>query len=205
MKNGRIQPDPMITISEVKAQELQHHSLEIGDIVLARRGELGRCAVVTEGQNGWLCGTGSLCVRLRPKLFNPLYLVQLIGSSGVRDFLKLSSIGATMDNLNSSMVARLRLPRPPMEEQCMIMKWIAHRASAVESAILKANNEIKYIREYRSRLIADVVTGKLDVRGAAAQLPEELEKLEPAEGEEILPENAVDQEDMGPDAEEGES
>ncbi len=172
MCNGIIHADPKIAISEGKAAELQRHTLQINDVVVARRGELGRCALVVGGQEGWLCGTGSLRLRLRHEVFNAAYLVHLLGSSGVRDTLSLFSIGATMDNLNASMVARLRIPTPPLQEQSMIMNWISYQTRLIESAAFYAKREISLLREYRTRLIADVVTGKLDVREAAAGLPE---------------------------------
>jgi type I restriction enzyme S subunit len=77
-----------------------------------------------------------------------------------------------MDNLNAAMVSRLRVPLPPIEEQCKIMESIAHWSNIIGNALDSANREIDLLNEYRTRLVADVVTGKLDVRDAAAALPE---------------------------------
>ena len=83
-----------------------------------------------------------------------------------------------MDNLNAGMVARLRLPCPPLDEQRQIIHYINERSQETELAAETARREITLLREYRTRLIADVVTGKLDVREAAAQLPDEAEEPE---------------------------
>jgi len=77
-----------------------------------------------------------------------------------------------MDNLNAGIVSRLRTPRPPTSEQHIIAGFVTQEASACEGAIERANDEINLIREYRMRLIADVVTGKLDVRESAVHLKE---------------------------------
>lgn len=202
MHGGLIHGDLRVTVSDKKAAYLKRHTLKAGDIVLARRGELGRCALVMENQKGWLCGTGSLRIRARTDIFEPSYLVQLLSSSGVRDTLSLSSIGATMDNLNASMVARLRLLAPAVDEQSQIMNWITQESNLVKEASFKAEREISLLREYRTRLIADVVTGKLDVREAAASLPDEAaepelpeEVDEVIEGEEIVEDTDLETED----------
>jgi type I restriction enzyme S subunit len=77
-------------------------------------------------------------------------------------------------------------PCPPPDEQVLIADAIDGRTLAVNNAVRRAEREIELIREYRTRLIADVVTGKLDVRTAAARLPEEEAEWEdesPEEGE----------------------
>lgn len=77
-------------------------------------------------------------------------------------------------------------PRPPLHEQILIANAIVGRTAILADGILRAQREIVLLREYRTRLIADVVTGKLDVREAAARLPaaaEEPELLEEAEAE----------------------
>ena len=71
------------------------------------------------------------------------------------------------------------LPRPPVEEQLRIVRFIAETTSALAATLDTAHREIDLLREYRTRLIADVVTGKLDVREAAARLPDEVEEAEP--------------------------
>jgi len=199
MRDGRIEPDPTVTVNERKAQELIRHELRAGDIVVARRGELGRCALVGDSETGWLCGTGSLRIRPNKRVFEPAYLILLCGSQGVRDTLSLSSIGATMDNLNAGMVARLRLPCPPLNEQRLIMDSIVSASMNIQSASNVALREISLLREYRTRLIADVVTGKLDVREAAARLPDEAEEPEPLDETDTLSDAEEDAAD-DPDA-----
>jgi type I restriction enzyme S subunit len=72
-----------------------------------------------------------------------------------------------MDNLNADMVARLRIPLPPVADQLEIVEFIERRSDTIDALIAKANGMIDTMREYRSALISDAVTGKIDVRGAA--------------------------------------
>jgi hypothetical protein len=80
-----------------------------------------------------------------------------------------------MANLNEGSVARQRIPLPPLAEQEGIVASIRTSSETANAAISRLEREITLLREYRNRLIADVVTGKLDVREVAAGLPEEIE------------------------------
>jgi type I restriction enzyme S subunit len=68
---------------------------------------------------------------------------------------------------------------PPPDEQKQILGHLEQATAQVAGAVDNAKREIDLLREYRTRLIADVVTGKLDVREAAARLPDEVEEPEP--------------------------
>ena len=70
-------------------------------------------------------------------------------------------------------------PRPPLAEQTAIVDYLDKATAGIDAAIGRARRQIELLREYRTRLISDVVTGKLDVRAAAAQLPEQPDDQEP--------------------------
>ena len=96
MIDGKIIPDSQVTVDEATCQRLSRHILNAGELIFARRGELGRCAVVTETEEGWLCGTGSLKAKLNDRLI-PEYSYLLITSEGVVSELSLES----KDSLNN--------------------------------------------------------------------------------------------------------
>ena len=75
-----------------------------------------------------------------------------------------------MDNLNAGMVSRLQLFRPSLPEQTVIVRYIDKATADIDNAIARARRQIDLLNEYRTRLIADIVTGKLDVREAAKRL-----------------------------------
>lgn len=78
---------------------------------------------------------------------------------------------------------RVDLPLIPTDEQRAIASFISNAISRIDVNISRLSRELEFLREYHLRLIADVVTGKLDVRAAAAQLPDELDEPEPLEAE----------------------
>jgi len=86
-------------------------------------------------------------------------------------------------DLNFGNFCLVDLPDVPMQEQETIATFLDDATRGIDVAVARARKEIELIREYRTRLVADVVTGKLDVREAAANLPEELEEVEEAEVE----------------------
>ena len=107
---------------------------------MGRRGEMGRCAVVTGLQDGWLCGTGSLILRLPEGLY-PKYLAMLINSPHVRAYLARFAVGATMRNLNQSILLRMNIAVPPIAEQ--------HRIMAEVSELMKLCDRIEETRNLR--------------------------------------------------------
>jgi type I restriction enzyme, S subunit len=88
-------PDRSKLISDITKLRLSNYVLQEGDVVVARRGEIGRCAVVGPNENGWVCGTGSFFVRPLPNV-DPRFLANLIRSNGYRERLERLSTGATM-------------------------------------------------------------------------------------------------------------
>jgi type I restriction enzyme S subunit len=95
----------------------------------------------------------------------------------------------------------------PLEEQRAIVRDVRAASNGLERARRGAEQEIGLLREYRTRLIADVVTGKLDVREAAAQLPEEAEGSEPLVESEAFDDAAEESaaNDLDPQPEEAEA
>ena len=83
----------------------------------------------------------------------------------------------TQGNLNVDRIGSRHIPLPPLPEQTAIVRYLDKATADIDTAIDRAHRQISLLREYRTRLIADVVTGQLDVRGAAASLSDEVERL----------------------------
>ncbi|ABH00799.1 type I restriction-modification system specificity subunit (plasmid) [Rhodococcus jostii RHA1] len=165
---GRIEPDERVAVSASKASELGRHALRAGDVIAARRGELGRCAVVRAENTGFLCGTGSALIRLRETVADPEFLALVFSSRRNRDSLSLASVGATMDNLNADIIATLRIPMPPLPEQRRIVESVAEATTKIDTLITETESFIDLAKERRSALITAAVTGQIDVRDEVA-------------------------------------
>lgn len=162
MIGGNIIPDVTVTVDLDTQKRLGRHKLKKDDIIFARRGELGRCAVVQEEQAGWLCGTGSLKATLNNRLV-PDYAYLLVTSKGVISELSLESKGSTMENLNTETLGRIRIPLPPIQEQESILTYVDKIAGKYDELINKAERAITLIKERKLALISAAVTGKIDV------------------------------------------
>ena len=101
------------------------------------------------------------------------HLLLLLLSHPFTKFADDTSMRVAMPKVNREALADCLIWYPDLDEQSAILEFIAHEATPVETAISRLEREITLLREYRTRLVADVVTGKLDVREVAAALPEE--------------------------------
>lgn len=108
----------------------------------------------------------------------PRYLSKVVQSPNFIDRITANSIGIAYPAIAETRLGCFKLAMPPiLEEQESILRHIDEQTMPYETAIGRASREISLLREYRTRLIADVVTGKLDVREVAANLPDEPEEL----------------------------
>ena len=105
-------------ISEEDADRLSKYLVRDGDIIYSRRGDVEKCALVTRDEEGWLCGTGCLRIRLgATALISAEFLHAYLSHSSVREWVIRHAVGATMPNLNTSILAALPVPVPSDTEQ----------------------------------------------------------------------------------------
>ncbi len=110
--------------------------------------------------------------------------------SACKQQLLMIATGSTYDAVTAWQVGTMRLPLVSLDEQSRIVQHISDETAAIDRAVAKAQREIDLIREYRARLIADVVTGKVDVRQVATQAAEpEPEEFEPVNEADAIPGN----------------
>lgn len=114
-------PSKKMMVSQQTADRLSSYRLSVGTIVMGRRGEMGRCALVTETENGWLCGTGSFFMEPSSFVFGT-YLIKFFSSVYAKQYLCGESVGTTMNNLNHSILKKLPVPLPPLAEQKRIVQ-----------------------------------------------------------------------------------
>ncbi|MGE0750811.1 MAG: restriction endonuclease subunit S [Variibacter sp.] len=113
----RIDSSAIAKVSQTDADRLSRHKLQIGDVVFSRRGEIDKCALVTEENEGWLCGTGCLLARVDKARSLPRYLAFHISSPETREWLQAHAVGLVMPNLNTGILERLPLRLPPIHQQ----------------------------------------------------------------------------------------
>lgn len=119
--DGKVSVDEKLTVSDDKFAELSAYHLQVGDVVMGRRGEMGRCAVVLD--DGLLCGTGSLLIRTKGEVTAD-YIQKIISFPSFKKTIEDMAVGQTMPNLNVPIVSGFQIIKPPMEVQSAYYKFV---------------------------------------------------------------------------------
>ena len=112
--NGKLRPDESLSISDEKFESMSAYHLHVGDVVLGRRGEIGRCAVVD--REGLICGTGSMILRPSEDCRSD-YLQRVVSFPSFSRALEGNAVGVTMKNLNAKIVGSAEVYLPPLPLQ----------------------------------------------------------------------------------------
>ncbi len=168
-KNDKITDDMDLMRATATAGEIARLTLKAGDVIITKDSEtpddIAVPAWVPEGLPGVVCAYHLGLLRPDPGRIEGEFLFRAIGSARIAEQFHVLATGVTRFALGKHDVKNAVIALPPVEEQKAICKWIADQCKPLEEAILRAEEEIKLIREYRDRQIADVVTGQVDVRG----------------------------------------
>lgn len=111
--NRRISVAQVARVTDEMTKRLARHAMKLGDVVYSRRGDVERHALVSEREAGWLCGTGCLLVRLGDTWPSQAYLSEVLDLPVTREWLVRHAVGATMPNLNTSILGAVPLLLPP--------------------------------------------------------------------------------------------
>lgn len=138
-----------------------------GDVVVSIGPAYGRVAVVGSDLTGANLTQDTVRVAALPSLVDTRYLVWVLLSRQTSQYWDMEITGATFRRLNLGTLALTPVPLPTLDEQRRIAIYLDEATAKVDALIAKASQVINILREYRSALITDAVTGKIDVRGAA--------------------------------------
>jgi type I restriction enzyme S subunit len=168
-KNDKITGDMELMQATATAGEIARLTLKAGDVIITKDSEtpddIAVPAWVPVGLPGVVCAYHLGLLRPEPGRIEGEFLFRAIGSARIAEQFHVLATGVTRFALGKHDVKNAVIPLPPIGEQKVICKWIADECKPLEEAILRAEDEIKLILEYRDRQIADVVTGQVDVRG----------------------------------------
>ena len=187
---GRISlPDDEITFdSQVKR-------FQPGDVLFGKLRPY--LAKVTRPQTAGVCVGEFLVLRATGDV-SADFLEQKLRSKRVIDLINSSTFGAKMPRADWTFIGNLKFAYPPADEQREILEHIQEKSAEIDQAIIRAQREIELMREYRTRLISDVVTGQVDVRNMKCEggslNEDEFEDIEEVEEEIELPEGGEDDE-----------
>ncbi len=154
--------------TDITPAEYDRYTVKTGDLLVCEGGEVGRCAIWNNQLD--VCGFQQALHRLgfvRPDRDLPRFMYYSLRAAATSDAFSDGHV-STIAHLTGDKLRAHPFPFPPLTEQTAIVRALDQQLSRLESAGAIARGEIELLREYRARLIADMVTGKLDVRDAKA-------------------------------------
>jgi len=162
--DGQIVPTRTMTVTESAATKLAVFRLSPDEVIIGRRGDMGRCAVVRHEHTGWLCGTGSMIVR--PAFgVDAGFFQRVLSSTTIISAIENSSVGSTMINLNQSTLRELAVQVPPFPEQ----RAIAAALSDVDGLLAKLDQLIAKKRDLKQAAMQQLLTGQTRLPGFSGE------------------------------------
>ncbi|MDE0232317.1 MAG: restriction endonuclease subunit S [bacterium] len=154
---------------DIHPNEIERYTIRRGDLLVCEGGEVGRCAV-WQGETDH-CGFQKALHRLRPRNSDvPRFLYFVLRAAVGREAF-LDGHESTITHLTGEKLRAHRFPFPPVAEQRTIQVFLDATCAQLEATSDAQRKIIQFLREFRTRLVADVVTGKRDVGDVAAALP----------------------------------
>lgn len=158
--DGKIEANLTKTVSSEALQRLQSYRLKTGNIVIGRRGEMGRCAAVSAEQDGWLCGTGSFFVRTKPGVSSQL-VAHILSTRKLVEQLTAIASGTTMLNLSNTALGKMDFAIPPMERQAKILTAINTLKDTTKRARCIYEGKVTALDDLRKSLLQKAFAGEL--------------------------------------------
>ena len=145
---GKISEASIARVTEDHVKRLSRHVIESGDILYSRRGDVGRCAFAQQKEVGWLCGTGCLRVSINPAIADARFIFYQLQQASTVGWVEKHAVGATMLNLNTSILSAVPVNMPPLDQQHRISDIL----SAYDNLIENNQKQIKLLEEAAQRL-----------------------------------------------------
>lgn len=181
----------------IPESEAEQVTLRQGDVLMTEGGDidkLGRGTVWDGSISPCLHQNHVFAVRCFPDL-KPEFLALWLSGPTARDYFYLTAKKTTnLASTNSTTVRELPIVVPSVRDQARLLDELTTTQAPMNDAIRREHDEIALLQEFRTRLVADVVTGQVDVRGVAATLPDAAEAIADAVEEDVpvLDEELVD-------------
>ena len=161
--------------------EIERFRLKQDDVLITKDSEawddIGVPALVVESADDLLSGYHLALLRPYAQTLGA-YLALALQSKACAYQFHVRASGVTRYGLTRTEIQSILIPLPPLSEQRAIVEHVNRATARIDDAIARARRQVELMQEYRTRLVVDVVTGKLDVREAAAQLPDEANETE---------------------------
>lgn len=208
-KRDRIRPTQPFMRATATSSEIRRFLLRSGDVLITKDSEswddIAVPALVDDSAEDLLCGYHLAILRPTVELVSG-YLFRALQAPGLAYQFHVEATGVTRYGLSHAAIKAVRIPLPPVPEQRDIVRYLDYMDRRIRryirarerliGSVARLQGQSALVHEYRTRLIADLVTGKLDVREASALLPYEPEEDELLDEVELPEEELLEAEDL---------
>ena len=168
LSEDRVSTNGIARIREEDAERLAKHRLRVGDILMSRRGDVERLALITEREAGWLCGTGCLRIRISTDAVDSQYLFRYLSHPSVRFWIVTHALGTTMPNLNTKIAQGIPFALPPGHRDDVRTNSLQALFERGESNCMENEN----LTTIRDTLLPKLLSGEIRVSEAEQTVAE---------------------------------
>ena len=154
--DGKICPSEEMSVAMATVCRLSEYRLQRDDLIIGRRGEMGRVALVTPEEEGWLCGTGCFFVHFKD-VVHPAYIALYLRTPQCVRHLSGEAVGTTLINLNKAILDKVLLPLPPLAEQ----RAIAEVLSDMDAELAALSREKAKAEQIKQGMMQELLTGRV--------------------------------------------
>lgn len=160
IKNLSVTPSEKVTVSQEKSTELASYQLKENDVIMGRRGEMGRVAAISKAEAGWICGTGSIFFRLKPE-YDAVFYSQILSSLDTVHYLEDHATGTTMKNLNEDIVKHIPVPKITKQMQKEMVSKSEEKTSMCDSIEQTIDTSLQQAEALRQSILKQAFEGRL--------------------------------------------
>ena len=127
-----IKTEGIAHIKDEDVKRLNRHCVKTGDIIYSRRGDIEKCAFISQQEEGWLCGTGCLRIRINEENTNPHFIAYQLSTKECKKWIVGNAVGTTMLNLNTGILKDLPLLLPKKMMQDAVVSILSSLDDKIE-------------------------------------------------------------------------
>lgn len=178
IKNRGVSHDSVPHVSGEVAERLAKHKVRAGDLLFARRGEIGRHALAKDSEHGWLCGTGCFLVRLNQEVADPSFVSYFLSTDDSLEWLNRHASGVVMPNLSNQVLQKAPVQVPCLAEQKEISRILStvERAIELQERVIQTTTELK--QALMQKLFSEGLRGEPQKETEIGLVPESWEVVE---------------------------
>ncbi len=171
--NERISDDLDFMRATATDREIERFRLERGDVIITKDSEtwndIGVPALVEYTADDLVCGYHLALLRPFESVMTGAYLLRALQAPTVASQFHIQANGVTRYGLTQNAIKSVHIPVPPLPEQRAIAEYLDAKTAAIDAAIAHYERMAELVAEYWTVLVADAVTGRIDLRQAAAE------------------------------------